>query len=372
MATWTSLGSTTLLDGAGNNLGSVQFEYDSSSTGGSTWPFRLRVVARSGYTFSVDFRSIVVGGVNYGTVSGVTQSSGTIVTGNVSPGSRSATWTCPWYNGSRSYSITGTLPAKGSAPSDISITETGTTWNSITATVAIGNWGGGSVKNFELKILNQAYVGGVSALQEAASGDSASITVTNNSTQYTGTIDTVPTLKGCGEYHMGVYANNGSQATRYQGGTVYLPPAPVVFNYVRVGETNQWQVTMTGDPNNNVTTYTANQLTRSLRYKIDNGSWTNVESAVVKAIDATTIFTVTVPAQSTATFEGWMTYQQKNSETSTFTIANTDAAVHLYGSVNNQSKEIHHLYGSVNGRSKKITKLYASVGGVAKLIFEDS
>lgn len=371
MATWASLGSTTLLDGAGTNLGSVQFEYDSSSTSGTTWPFRLRIVPRSGYTFTVDFRNIVVGGTSYGTKSSLNQNSGTFVTGNVSPGSRTASWTCPWWNGSRNFSITGTLPAKGSAPTNITCTNVSTTWNSVTADLAVGSWGGGTGKRLELKVLNEPYVAGVAALQDEKTGvDSATYYVDNNSIHYAGT-GTIPTLKGCGFYYLGVYATNHVQETRYQAGTVYLQPAPVVFNYTRISGTNQWQITMTGDPNNNVDDYVANQLARSIRYKVGSGSWVSVESAVVKAIDATTIFTITIPAQSTATIEGWMTYQGKNSQTSTFTIANTDAAVHLYGSVNNQSKEIRHLYGSVNGRARKITKVYASVGGVSKLIFED-
>jgi len=45
--------------------------------------------------------------------------------------------------------------------------------------------------------------------------------------------------------------------------------------------------------------------------------------------------------------------------------------VKLYGSVNNQAKEIKALYGSVNNRSKKIIKLYGSVNGRSKLIYED-
>ena len=60
--------------------------------------------------------------------------------------------------------------------------------------------------------------------------------------------------------------------------------------------------------------------------------------------------------------------------------------IKLYGSVNNQAKEIHKLYGSVNGKAVRIRKLYGSVNGQAvrirklygsvngrsKLIFEDN
>lgn len=46
--------------------------------------------------------------------------------------------------------------------------------------------------------------------------------------------------------------------------------------------------------------------------------------------------------------------------------------VKLYGSVNNQAKEIKKLYGSVGGEAKKIVKLYGSVNGRSRLIYEDN
>lgn len=373
MATWTSLGTATLYDGANQNLGSVKFEYDSASASGTTWPARLRIVARSGYSFTVNFNNITVGGTNYGSKSSLNQNSGTFWTGNLSAGSKTATWTCPWYNGSKSYSITGTLPTKGSAPSGGYVNNIVPTWNSVTATFGVNSDGGATLTAIQLKVLKEAYVAGVPSRQYNSSSSSIgpyTVTVNNDSP----TTSTVPTWSfvGCGFYHTGVYANNAVGPLRYQGPTFYTPPAPVVFNYARVGETAQWQVTLTGDPNKNDSSYTAAQLTRSMRYKIDNGSWVNVESSEVKAIDATTIVNITVPYGSTATIEGWMTYQGQNSEVSTITITNGDAPVHLYGSINGESQLIRHLYGSVNGRSKKIVKLYASVGGVAKLIHVDT
>ena len=46
--------------------------------------------------------------------------------------------------------------------------------------------------------------------------------------------------------------------------------------------------------------------------------------------------------------------------------------VKLYGSVNNQAKEIRKLYGSVNGKAVRIRKLYGSVNGKSKLIFVEN
>lgn len=274
-------------------------------------------------------------------------------------------------SGSASWTLS--FNASTSAPTGLYINNISTAWNGVTGTVGLSSYGVGSgTKALEMLVLLQTYssAGLMHRYERTTSGTlSQTFTVTNNSAAGTaGGVD----IKGCGLYYTGVYATNGSESARYAGPTVYTPPAPVVLNYVRVGETTQWQVTLTGDPNNNNSDYTPAQLNRSLRYKIDSGSWVNVESAEVKAIDATTIVNITIPYGSTATIDGWMTYQGLNSEVSTITIANTDAPVHLYGSVNGESQMIRHLYGSVNGRSKKIVKLYASVGGVSKLIHIDT
>ena len=585
MATWTSLGSATLYDGANQNLGSVKFEYDSASTSGTTWPARLRIVARSGYTFSVDFRNVTVGGTNYGTKSNLNQNSGTFWTGNLSAGSKTATWTCPWYNGSKSYSITGTLPAKTSAPTGLYINNVSSTWNSVTGTVGLSSYGNGSgTKILEMLVLTQSYVAGLPhRLEQVTDGSmSKTFTISNSSPQAAaGAVD----IKGAGTYYTGVYVSNGSEVARYagdsiatppsplqsitysatqgstnviidititggtstnnnsntvttyyrystnggssysswtsagtgtawtaktaaftcaygasvvvqakqtysgkdsevrqitftapagtapSGGTVtvtsftwntvslsasgvsygnpsgvsgrsitfgirestsassnnrvstatnttsstatlsnsssttttgltlkgmlefytfmtanntvqsatvvssstaqYLPPAPGICSYTNDGGA-LYTVSYTGVAANNVTNYTASDLTRNVRYKIDNGAWTYIDNAAVKTVTAVTSQQITVPYQSTATVEAWMSYKGTNSQMSTISITNTNNPVHLYGSVSGQAKEIKHLYGSVNGQAVKIKKLYASVGGVAKKIFEDT
>lgn len=273
-------------------------------------------------------------------------------------------------SGSASWTLT--FDPSTSAPTGLYINNISSTWNSVSGTIGLSNYGVGSgTKQLTMLVLTQTYVPGLPHRWDRTTSGALSYnaTVNNNSAAAAaGSID----IKGCGLYYTGVYVNNGSEVSRLAGPSVYTPPAPVVFNYARIGQTDQWQVTLTGDPNKNNTNYTATQLTRSLRYKIDNGSWTNVETAVVKAIDATTAVTITIPAASTATIEGWMAYQGLNSNVSSITITNSDAPVHLYGSVGGQAKKLVHVYGSVNGRSVKLTKIYASVGGVAKLVHVDT
>ena len=361
----------------------LNLRVDSISHSGTTLTVKgvVRVICTSGYiSYNNATVSLTGGGsktINLNLSTGGTADTGTFTCtiNNVSATTTSKSVTATLSAGSvasGSASWTLTFGASTSAPTGLYINNISSTWDSVSGTIGLTSYGTGSgTKELTMLVLTQTYVAGLPHRWDRTTSGALSYnaTVNNNSTAAAaGAID----IKGCGLYYTGVYANNGSAVSRFAGPSIYTPPAPVVLNYVRIGETNQWQVTLTGDPNKNNTNYTAAQLTRSLRYKIDNSSWVNVESAEVKAIDATTLVNITIPASSTATIEGWMTYQSKNSQVSTITITNTDAPVHLYGSVNGLSKEIHHLYGSVNGRSVKITKLYASVGGVAKLVHVDT
>lgn len=361
----------------------LNLRIDSISHSGTTLTVKgiVQVVCTSGYiSYNNATVSLTGGGsktINLNLSTGGTANTGTFTCtiNNVSATTTSKSVTASLSAGSvasGSASWTLSFNASTSAPTGLYINNISSTWNSVSGTIGLSSYGTGSgTKDLSMLVLLQSYVAGLPHRYERATTGAMSqtLTVSNNSTAASaGAID----IKGCGLYYTGVYATNGSESARYAGPSIYTPPAPVVLNYTRIGETNQWQVTLTGDPNNNNTNYTAAQLTRSMRYKIDNGSWVNVESAVVKAIDATTIVTITVPAASTATIEGWMTYQGLNSEIGSITITNSDAPVHLYGSVNGQAKKLEHVYGSVNGRSVKLVKIYASVGGVAKLVHVDT
>lgn len=361
----------------------LNLRVDSISHSGTTLTVRgvVRVVCTSGYiSYNNATVSLTGGGsktinLNLSTDGHADTGTFTCTINNVSATTTSKSVAATLSAGSvasGSASWTLTFDASTSAPTGLYINNISSTWDSVSGTVGLTSYGTGSgTKRLQMLVLYEEYVAGLPHRYDRTTSGALSYnaTVDNNSTESgVGGID----IKGCGLYYTGVYVNNGSESSRLAGPSVYTPPAPVVLNYVRVGETDQWQVTLTGDPNNNNTDYTAAQLTRSLRYKIDNGSWVNVEAAEVKAIDATTIVTITIPAASTATIEGWMTYQGLNSEVGSITITNSDAPVRLYGSVNGQAKELVHVYGSVNGRAVKLTKIYASVGGVAKLVHVDT
>lgn len=266
-----------------------------------------------------------------------------------------------------------TFGSSGTAPSGLYANNISTTWNSVSGTVGLTSYGsGGTNYGLELIVLTQPYTEGKPHRYSGIYNGSMSYTTTvdNNSTaSQAGSI----TIKGCGLYYCGVWATNGTMTSRYQAGSVYTKPAPSQFSYTDPGGSGSktYPVTFVGDTVNNNTTYDTASLTRTIRYKIDNGSWVYVDNETVALLDYATSFSVTVPAGSVATIEGWMTYHGGQSEVRAITLANTNTPVHLYGSVNDASEEVVHLYGSVNGRAKKIKKLYASVGGVAKKVFVD-
>ena len=295
---------------------------------------------------------------------------------SASSGATSGTFYVPWSStsgnsGTASWGLS--FSQSGSAPSGGSITNINPQWDRVTATIGGVDWGGSSPKVLELKILKSAYVPNTPARQNTYYNNAGPVTttVTNQSSTLAN-----PTwyIKGCGFFYTGLYAENTINVLRYQGPTFYTPPAPSQFTYTDPGTpgTKNFAVTFTGSTENTDPNYDSSQLTRTVRYKIDNGNWVYLDNATQAAVDFVSNYTIPVPAGSVATVEGWMNYRTSlQSEVSTFTLANTNAPVHLYGSVNAQSEEIAHLYGSVRGRSKKIKKLYASVGGVAKKVFED-
>lgn len=323
--------------------------------------------------------SIVVGGGDYYYPSSSGTSSTTIT--GVPAGSTSATLnirfrSCNANDCSSTYFDTTkgwtlSFDASETPPSGLSYSNQVVTWDSLTATVGVSNWGsGGNEKILQLKVCNESYVSGVSALQETSTGsNTATLTVTNMSEQCSGT-GTIPNLLGCGTYYPGLYASNGAAAARLARNAFTTPPAPGILNYTRSG--NVYTFTYRGVPENNNPSYLASLLKRTFRYKINNGNWVYVDNAAQRAIDYENMVAINVAAGTSVTVEGWNTYGVNNlqSEVSTETVTNTDSPVYLYGSVEGEAKKIDKLYASVLDESKELLYLYASVNGEAKRIFE--
>lgn len=263
----------------------------------------------------------------------------------------------------------------GTAPSGGSVVVDSATWNTITLTASGVNYGKPdsiSGRKLAIGVGNGPTTRAYKRENQPANVTGATTTVTNSSI-YPGAqpLD----LKGMLPVYPYVWAwNTITSAMVVDNQPVYyLPPAPGQFTYTDPGTigTKTYPVSFTGVAANNYSGYDASQLTRTVRYKVGNGPWVDVEAAAIKTLDAVTIFNVTIPAGMVATIEGYMTYRGKNSETSTVYISNTNAPVAFYGSVNSGTKKIVKFYGSVNGVTKKVDKIYGSLGGVTREFYED-
>lgn len=392
---WTTIGTTNVVQTSAV-LGYVYLQYDDASSG-TTWAVRLITGPRSGYSFSVQFNNVTVDGNNQGTKNPVTQNSVVVWSGSLSGGrSISGSWSCSWSSGARSYTISGTLPTKPSAPTGGSVTFNSSTWNTIDATTGVANWGSSSAGNIHLMVVTGTTNGDADNytsyngharrefFQDNTGFISYRFSATDSSTN--ATYDGTPlSIKGLLHYKLGYYNYTSVGAVNGLDNTLrYLPPAPAQITYTDPGGlgTKNYVVTFTGVVANNHTTYDTADLNRTVRYKIDNGSWVVYESSVVKTIDATTVMTIPVPAGSTATVEGWMSYKNLDSDPVSVVITNTNEPVHFYGGVSErdpvtgewsdpEAKEVVKFYGSLNDETVKIIKIYGSHEGVARKVFED-
>lgn len=299
-----------------------------------------------------------------------------------------------WYNVTASLSAGGVASGSaswtlnigggGEAPGGTSITYDGCTWDSISATTSCTSTGGLNII-FASTIVVGSYNGeidnlmawdnahGIEGFSSQPTSAMSFYSLFTNETCVFKDYNPIP-IKGMLHYKLNGSVQNAAGATEWFDSTLrYLPPAPSQFTYTDPGGsgTKTFPVEFTGDTVNNHTTYDSASLTRYVRYKIDNGNWTVVENNTNKALDAVTSFNVAVPAGSTATIEGYMTYHNMQSEVSSITIANTNLGCALYGSVGGEAKKLGPVYASVNGQAKKLVRIYASVGGVAKKVYED-
>ena len=272
--------------------------------------------------------------------------------------------------------------AGGSAPSGGNITFNSSTWNKINATSSVSSWGGlagsfqsivvtGSYNGDAVNSTSENFRGRKCYVSNAGSTSVTTFTSDMSDSNVTMTFESPISIKGLLCYRLAYWHSNSAGVSYGIKSTVrHLPPAKPLITYTDPGGsgTKNYTINVTGDTVNNHTTYDAAGLTRSIRYKINNGDWVNVDSDTVAALDATKTFTVSVSGGATATIESWMTYHGLQSEVKSISIFNGNAPSRVYGSVEGQSKLFTKLYGSVEGQSKEIVKLYGSVEGKAKSI----
>ena len=315
----------------------------------------------SGHTVSIHSGSTTISGTQTVTF-GITKYSGVAMSG--------------------SFSATG-----GAAPSGGYITYNSSTYDSVTATTGVSNWGSG----YSYRRVQSIIVMGSSAndfttidssnwiqkgrLVYEAPVSTTSLQQTMRQDNYTDAYNGPLNLKGMRHYMLAYWNSTNVGNTHALDATVrYMPPAPSIITYTKTasGTSEVYTISFVGDTSEkNSTSYERPNLSRTIRYKIGNGSWVYVDNDTVATVGFVTSFQITLPAGATATIEGWMTYHGMQSQVTSISVMNMSTGVALYGSVNNESKLLGPVYASVNGRTKKIVRIYASVGGATKKVYED-
>ena len=254
-------------------------------------------------------------------------------------------------DGSFAFTLGG-IPQGAVAPSGLDVTLSSVQDTGATMRVTLSSYGTPSNdanRYIEASIMGQSTYGGKYRWATKKAVKSATITVNNNSAMNSSNpLTIVPNTK----YWYGAYATNTALSTSMVKGTFITLPAYI--SDVVVNDTGGGNVTVSvvhASEGTATTAYT--------EYSYNQTDWTTVQDT----------FNLTVHKATTI-------YVRRRNSTGTTPVRTVSivpaTTVKLYGSVNNQAKEIRKLYGSVNGKAVRIRKLYGSVNGRSKLIFEES
>ena len=349
---WVEVTRANLTDNSSKTYGYVSFDYDNTSTGVNR-SCRIRWNYTWGNSLSVNLVNVALNNSTKGTYS-VTTSSKDLWTGSVAGGQNvTLSWYCNWYSGGRKdYSATGYLPTGATAPSGLTATLDSVQDTGATISVNLTSYGTPSSeanRYIEAAVLSTNTYGSPYRYDTATAQNSATITIDNNSrTNSSNPLTIVPNT----QYWYGAYATNTALSTSTVGGSFITLPAYIT------------NVTVADDGHNNMTISVQHAAegsadTAYTEYSYDRTNWVAVQDE----------FHLTVSSATTL----YLRRENTTGTTPVYTVSIVPVTtVKLYGSVNNQAKEIHKLYGSVGGQSKRIRKLYGSVNGRSKLIYEDN
>ena len=243
----------------------------------------------------------------------------------------------------------GSIPQGAVAPSGLDVTLSSVQDTGATMAVTLNSYGtpsGEANRYIEAAIMGQSTYGGKYRYDTATAKTSATITVNNSSkTNSSNPLTIVPNT----QYWYGAYATNTALSTSMVKGTFITLPAYI--SNVVVNDTGGGNVTVSvihASEGSAAAAYT--------EYSYDQTNWDTVQDT----------FSLTV-------YEATTIYIRRRNSTGTTPVRTVSIApattVKLYGSVNNQAKEIRKLYGSVGGKAVLIRKLYGSVNGRSKLIY---
>lgn len=264
--------------------------------------------------------------------------------------------TSAWMNvtgpdGNFGFTLSG-IPVGAVAPSGLNVSISSVADTGATFSVSLNSYGAPSSeanRYIEAAIMGQSTYGGKYRWATKKAVASATITVNNNSaTNSSNPLTIVPNT----QYWYGAYATNTVMSTSTVKGTFITLPAYI--SDVTVNDVGGGEVTVSVIHASEGTADTA-----YTEYSYNQTDWTVVQDT----------FSLTVHSATTI-------YVRRRNSTGTTPVRTVSivpaTTVKLYGSVNNQAKEIRKLYGSVNGKAVRIRKLYGSVNGRSKLIFEES
>ena len=254
-------------------------------------------------------------------------------------------------DGSFAFTLGG-IPQGAVAPSGLNVSISSVADTGATFSVSLSSYGtpsGEANRYIEASIMGQSTYGGKYRWATKKAVTSATITVNNNSaTNSSNPLTIVPNT----QYWYGAYATNTVMGTSMVKGKFITLPAYI--SDVVVNDTGGGNVTVSvvhASEGTATTAYT--------EYSYNQTDWTTVQDT----------FSLTLHSATTI-------YIRRRNSTGTTPVRTVSivpaSTVKLYGSANNQAKEIRKLYGSVNGKAVRIRKLYGSVNGRSKLIFEDN
>ena len=324
---WQTVATTGLGDSSAT-YGYVYLQYDDSSSGTSR-SARLRFEIRSGYSVYVYIDNLSLDG---SVVRSRFTCNGTMDfwTGSLANGTRSFTWSCPWYSGTRSYTCSGYIPSGVTAPSGLSVSVKSKTYNSVTFNTSLSSYGvpsSASGRYIEAAVLNQNSYGASYRYETASNTSSSTITVNNSSRSNPSTFSIEPNHK----YWYGGYASNTQASTSTVVGSVYTPCPPLstltpstqsYAEYDKVNVVIQYK---------RQTDAGAETRTGYYRYSTDGGSnyssWISFGTVSVAA-NTTATFTAKLPTNSNITLQAKLnTPNGGDSEIKTTTL--TTIATHV-------------------------------------------
>lgn len=350
---WVNCASAALIDHSNRNYGTVILQYDDSSTS-SSMPCRLwwDYTQTSG-SLSVTLRDLTVDGSNKGNVDvGTTDKQ--LWSDNITGGRNiSISWYCNWYSGGyKGYSASGYLPTGTVAPSGLDITISDIKDTGVTFNVTLSSYGTPAAADgryIKAALLDTSTYGDPYRFQSASNTLSAAITVDDATASVSANR---LNIIGNRQYYYGALAFNTQSSTYIVKGTLITAPAYITDVTVNDVGGGDMVISVLHDREGTAdTVYT--------EYSYNQTNWTTVSET----------FHLTVHGATTL----YIRRRNSTGTTPVHTVSIVPATtVKLYGSVNNQAKEIHKLYGSVNNQAVRIRKLYGSVNGRSKLIFEDN